>query len=44
MFDVSSSNTQASAPKRVIFDVIRLRDGAPYWPMWPACYIFQNES
>ena len=24
MFDVLSSNTQASAPRRVIFDVIRL--------------------
>ena len=26
MFVVSSSNTQASAPRRVIFDVIRLRE------------------
>jgi hypothetical protein len=32
MFDVSSSNTQASAPRRVIVYVIRLRAGAPYWP------------
>ena len=45
MFDVLGSNTQASAPRRVIFYIIRLRELLiGQVSTWPACYIFQNES